>query len=62
MMSEPPGARTMPALAPREGLGKARQRKLDEHKLDERPAFDQPRLGLVARLRIRAIEPRKTDS
>jgi len=61
-MSKPPGARTTPALAPRKGLGKARQRKLDEHKLDARPAVDQPRQGLVARLLIRAIEPRKADS
>ena len=61
-MSKPPGARTTSTLAPRKGLGKARQRKLDEHKLDARPTFDQPRPGLVARLRIRAIEPREADS
>ena len=61
-MSKPPGARTTPTLAPRKGLGKARQRKLDEHKLDARPTFDQPGPGLVARLRIRAIEPREADS
>ena len=30
-------------LAPRTGLGKARQRKLDEHKLDARPTFHHPR-------------------
>jgi hypothetical protein len=61
-MSKPPGARTTSTPAPRKGLGKARQRKLDEHELDARPTFDQPGPGLVARLRIRAIEPREADS
>jgi hypothetical protein len=34
-------------LAPRTGLGKARQRKLDEHKLDARPTFHHPTLALA---------------
>ena len=33
-------------LAPRTGLRKARQRKLDEHKLDARPTFHQPTIAL----------------
>jgi hypothetical protein len=38
----PPGSE----LAPLAGLGKAPQRKRDEHKLDARPTFHHPSLAL----------------
>jgi hypothetical protein len=33
-------------LAPRTGLGKAGQRRLDEHKVDAKPTFHHPSLAL----------------